>query len=168
MTANPEDFRQTMRQWVTGVTIVSVEQHGNLHGMTVNSFTSLSLYPPLVLVSLERSTRTHDILLQTGFFGVTILAHDQWQISDRFAGRMTEDENRFESLETFRLVTGAPFLVGGVAFFDCRVLSQHDIGTHTVFVGNVLAVLSEENKQPLVYYNRNYRGLRDDYSTTVS
>ncbi len=164
MTANPEDFRKTMRAWVTGVTIVSVEEHGILHGMTVNSFTSLSLYPPLVLISLERGTRTHDILLQTGFFGVSILALDQQHISDRFAGRLTEDQDRFENLEIFRLVTGAPFLVGGVAFFDCRVLSQHDIGTHTVFVGSVLAVQSDNQKQPLVYYDRDYRGLCDDFS----
>ena len=151
-----------MRQWATGVTVVSVLQQGIRHGMTVNSFTSLSLHPPLVLISLERGTRTHELLLESGYFGVTILASHQQEISDRFAGRYTEGQDRFAGLETFTLVSGAPFLVGGIAFFDCRVIHNHQAATHTLFIGDVMAVDVRQRHPPLIYYNRDYRGLSYD------
>jgi flavin reductase (DIM6/NTAB) family NADH-FMN oxidoreductase RutF len=167
MTLNPEEFRRAMRQWATGVTIVSVAYQGILHGMAVSSFTSLALHPPLVLISLERGTRTHGMLEQAGFFGVTILAQDQWEISDRFAGRHTEHQNRFENVETFTLVSGAPFLTGGLAYFDCRVISSTQAGTHTIFVGDVLATQTVEEGRPLLYYNQAYRGFCDGDGPTV-
>jgi flavin reductase (DIM6/NTAB) family NADH-FMN oxidoreductase RutF len=168
MTPNPEEFRRAMRQWATGVTVVSVAYQGIFHGMTVNSFTSLSLHPPLVLVSLERGTRTYGMLEQAGFFGVTILAQDQWEISERFAGRHTEHQDRFENLETFTLVSGAPLLTGGLAHFDCRVISRYQAGTHTIFIGDVLATQAVGEDRPLIYYNQAYRGICDEDGSTDS
>jgi flavin reductase (DIM6/NTAB) family NADH-FMN oxidoreductase RutF len=149
-----------MRQWATGVTIVSVEHRGIRHGMTVNSFTSLSLHPPLVLISLERGTRTHEILLESGTFGVTILSSRQQDISDRFAGRHTEEQDRFQGLKTFTLVSGVPFLAGGIAFW--LVIHSHEAATHTLFIGDVLSVDVHPEDPPLIYYNRDYRGLYND------
>jgi flavin reductase (DIM6/NTAB) family NADH-FMN oxidoreductase RutF len=163
MNPNPEEFRRAMRQWATGVTVVSVEHKGIRHGMTVNSFTSLSLHPPLVLISLERGTRTHDLLLESGTFGVTILSSHQQDISDRFAGRLTEQEDRFKGLESFTLISGAPFLAGGIAFFDCRAIHSHQAATHTLFIGDVMAVDIHPEAPPLIYYDRAYRGLSDEY-----
>jgi flavin reductase (DIM6/NTAB) family NADH-FMN oxidoreductase RutF len=162
MNPNPEEFRQVMRQWATGVTIVSVAHQGIRHGMTVNSFTSLSLHPPLVLISLEHGTRTHEILLESGIFGVTILSSHQQDISDRFAGRHTEELDRFQGLETFTLVSGVPFLTGGIAFFDCRVIHSHEAATHTIFIGDVMAMDVHPEDPPLIYFNRDYRGLCND------
>jgi flavin reductase (DIM6/NTAB) family NADH-FMN oxidoreductase RutF len=122
--------------------------------MTVNSYTSLSLHPPLVLISLEKGTRTHKLLLHSGIFGVTILSREPQELSDRFAGRQTDDQDRFEGLETFTLQTGAPFLSGGLAYFDCRVIHRHEAATHHVFFGEVVQVQFGEAVEPLLYFDR--------------
>ena len=159
MPVKPEDLRCAMRQWATGVSVVSAQHDGQRHGMTVNSFTSISLDPPLVLVSLERVTRTHDMVGEAGSFAVTILRHDQREISDTFAGRLTEQSDRFAGLETFTLQTGAPLITGGIAHFDCQVVATYEAGTHTVFIGQVVA-LNCDTGDPLLYYNRDYHQLK--------
>lgn len=148
-----------MRMWSTGVTVVTVQHNNRRHGMTVSSFTSLSLDPPLVLVSLEQITKTHRLVQQAGHFGVTILEENQKQISDRFAGRISEYRDRFDGLETFAMVSGAPMLAQGLAWLDCQVVVTYQAGNHTVFIGEVLAVKSRDTGQPLLYYNRDYRRL---------
>jgi flavin reductase (DIM6/NTAB) family NADH-FMN oxidoreductase RutF len=156
---DPETLRHAMRRWGSGVTIVSSLAAGVQHGMTVSSFTSVSLTPPLVLVSLEQATRTYRLVKQSGIFGVCILADHQQEISDRFAGRQTEDTDRFEGLETFTLNTGAPFLTGSLACLDCRVVTSFEAGNHTLFIGEVLAVKIGKAAHPLLYFNRSYRRL---------
>ncbi len=162
-TAQPgEDaLRDALRFWTTGVTIVAARHAGVAHGMTVNSFTSLSLDPPLVSVSLEKATRTHQLVKDAGTFAVTILSQRQLALSDRFAGRDSEQSDRFDGLETFSLETGNPILSEGLAFFDCKVSASHDAGTHTVFIGEVLVCgqHTENGEPPLVYFNRAYRKL---------
>lgn len=158
---NPLEFRRVMRNWTTGVTIVTVNHQGIQHGMTVSSFASISLTPATVLISLERNARTHDLLLESGNFGVTILGAGQQALSERFAGEHTEFENRFEGFQTFTLVSGVPFLEGGLAFFDCRVINTHALVTNTLFLGEVMAVQEGEPGPPLLYYNRQYRRLQD-------
>lgn len=162
MPINAEQLRNAMRFWATGVTIVSANHQGEQHGMTVSSFTSITLTPPLVVVSLERETRTHNLVDASGAFGVTILRAEQQALSDRFAGRETEQDNRFNGLETRTLATGSPFLKDGLACFDCRVTAQHQIGSHTLFIGEVVAAEvnpQANNSRPLLYYNRDYRQL---------
>ncbi len=162
MTVDPEELRQAMRQWATGVSIVTSVFQNIRHGMTVNSFTSVSLSPPLVLVSLERQTRTHRLVEQAGIFGVTILNKDQQEVSDCFAGRFPEREDRFCNVDTFTLQTGAPFISGGLACLDCRVVSKYEAGTHTLFIGEVVALYSPpaDGGEPLLYYNRTYHRLQ--------
>jgi flavin reductase (DIM6/NTAB) family NADH-FMN oxidoreductase RutF len=159
----PEQLRNALRFWTTGVTIVSATSKGVVHGMTVNSFTSLSLEPPLVMISLEKVTRTHGLVASAGAFGVSILSQEQRALSDRFAGRESEKSDRFDGVDTFTMETGSPILSQALAFFDCRVSATYDAGTHTLFVGEVLAagLPGENTKQPLVYFNRNYRRLTD-------
>lgn len=158
---NPLDFRQAMRNWTTGVTIVTVSYLGIQHGMTVSSFASVSLTPATVLISLEREARTHDMLVEAENFGVTILASGQQAISERFAGERTEYENRFEGLNTFTLVSGVPFLEGGLTFFDCRVIERFVLTTNTLFLGEVVALQDNPAGRPLLYHNRQYRELQD-------
>jgi flavin reductase (DIM6/NTAB) family NADH-FMN oxidoreductase RutF len=160
MPVDPKALRLVMRTWATGVTVVATECDGVRHGMTVSSFTSVSLDPPLVLVSLERATQTHRLLEQSGYFSVTVLSEEQQAVSGRFAGRQPDGEERFAGLETFTLVSGAPFIGGGLAYFDCRVVSTYLAGTHTVFIGAVLAVQSgDQTGAPLLYHDRDYRQL---------
>lgn len=159
MTISADDVRFAMRRWASGVVIVSAAHEDVMHGMTVSSFTSLSLTPPLIMVSLERSTRTHDLVDAAAAFGVTILAESQQDISDRCASVQTELGERFTGLDLFYLETGAPLIDGGLVFFDCRVTDRLDAGTHTVYVGEVVAVREGPQKPPLVYYNQAYRKL---------
>ncbi len=166
MSVDPEELRHAMRQWATGVTIVTVMHAGQSHGMTVNTFTSISLTPPLVMVSVEQITNTHQLMRVARTFGVTILDESQQEISDQFAGRLTDVSDRLAGLETFTMVTGAPFISqGALAWFDCRVVATYQAGTHTVFIGDVLAVRTSNDAKPLVYFDRNYRRL-DDRSVT--
>lgn len=155
-------MRQAMRQWATGVTVVSSLHQGIRHGMTVSSFTSISLEPPLVLVSLSKEARTHDLVQQSGIFGLTLLNQSQQQISDRFAGRTSEDQDRFADLESFTLRTGAPFIQGGLSFLDCKVIASQDVGDHTLFIGQVVDLQAGPDGAPLIYYNRAYRRLTHD------
>jgi flavin reductase (DIM6/NTAB) family NADH-FMN oxidoreductase RutF len=160
--ANPEEVRQAMRQWTTGVTIVTSCHDGYQHGMTVSSFTSVSLDPPVLLISLQRDSRTHLLIKQSGIFGVTILAENQKEISERFAGKTPDDEDRFSGLETFNMITGSPFLVGGLAYLDCIVNKTLIFGVHSLFFGKVLASQFASEGRPLLYHDRHYHFIRGD------
>jgi flavin reductase (DIM6/NTAB) family NADH-FMN oxidoreductase RutF len=153
-------LRQAMRFWATGVTIVTASHTGIQHGMTVSSFTSVSLEPPQVLISLAQNTRTHDLITHSRNFGITILDSSQQEICDRFAGRIPDDMDRLNGLETITLVSGAPLLKYGLAHLDCHVITTIGSGTHTIFIAEVLAVRSGENGNPLLYFNRSYQGLQ--------
>jgi flavin reductase (DIM6/NTAB) family NADH-FMN oxidoreductase RutF len=152
-----DEFREAMRFWASGVTIVSAEYAGARHGMTVSAFFSVSITPPIVLVSLSWGSRTRDLVQKSNAFGITILTSQQQDLSDRFAGRYSEDTDRFDGLQTFKLSTGAPLLMGGLAYFDCRVVSAVDIGEHTLYIGEVVAVCPGQAGQPLLYYDRGYK-----------
>lgn len=156
---NPETVRLIMRRWATGVTVVSAAYAGVQHGMTVSSFTSISLEPPYVLISLARHARTHGLVTRSGEFAVTILSDEQQEISDRFAGRTPDDEDRFVGLPTYTLSGSAPLLMGGLAGMCCKVVASFDVGTHTLFVGEIMALSDIAESDPLLYYNRTYKEL---------
>ncbi len=163
MGIKPEDLRLAMRQWSTGVTIVTTQVGGVGYGMTVSSFTSVCLEPPLVLVSLERISRTREKIVQCGFFGVTILSSLQQELSERFAMHAVPEEERFSGLELHYLTSGAPFLQGGLAFLDCKVYSLFEASTHSVIFGEVIAAEAndplESGEHPLLYFDRSYHRL---------
>lgn len=158
---DPDALRQAMRCWSTGVAIVTAQHQSMRHGMTVSSFTSVSLQPPVVLVALEQSTRTHALVSASGFFGVSILSAGQKAISECFAGQECEDEDRFAGLETHSLVSGAPLITGSLAYLDCRVDAKYISGRNTLFIAEVLAAQAGEKEPPLIYFDRNYRLLQD-------
>jgi flavin reductase (DIM6/NTAB) family NADH-FMN oxidoreductase RutF len=159
---SPQAMREVMRLWATGVAVVSSHHHGVRHGMTVSSFTSISLEPPLVLVSLSKEARTHDLVQRSGVFGVTLLDQSQQWISERFAGRTSEDQDRFSGLQTFVLHTGAAFLQGGLSFLDCKVVTGQDAGDNTLFIGQVVDLKTGTGGDPLIYYDRDYHRLMGD------
>lgn len=156
---DPETYRIVMRNWVTGVSIVTSKHADTSHGMTVSSFTSVSLSPPLVLVILEMNALTHSLVAASGHFGVSILAGDQEEISDRFAGRIGDHEDRLSGLKVFALATGVPLLTGALANLDCRVVARHEAGTNTIFIGEVVSSKISDICQPLIYFNREYTRL---------
>ena len=156
MTLDPEQLRHAMRAWTTGVAVVTATHEGRQYGMTVNSFNSISLEPPLISVTLKKLTHTHELVEESGEFSVTILSAHQKEFSDRFAGKHPEIKNRFEGVPTETLTANAPLLRGGMAYFNCRVMNSMTIGENTLFVAEVLAARGEGEGNPLVYHNRTY------------
>jgi len=156
MTLDPEQLRHAMRAWTTGVAVVTAEHDGHRYGMTVNSFNSISLDPPLISVALKQLTHTHELVEKSGEFSVTILASDQRELSDRFAGKFPEIHDRFDGLQTETLLIPAPLIRAGIACFNCRVVNAIPVGENTLFVAEVIAVRGEGDGNPLVYHNRVY------------
>ena len=167
MTLDAEQLRAAMRAWTSGVTVVTAVYDGEQHGMTVNSFTSISLDPPLIAVSLQTASRTHELVSRASAFAVTILSADQQAVSERFAGQFSEEPGkRLENLETETLVSGAPFIKGGLAYLDCRVSRSVPLGMNTLFIAEVVAARvgaarSSDHDRALVYHDRQYRKLQD-------
>ncbi len=159
MTIDLDTFRQSLRRWPSGVTVVTAKDGDELHGMTVSAFSSVSAEPPLVLVCANRSSRTHALMQKAGGFCVNILAAGQQDLSGRFSSSKTE-ASRFEGVD-FRIGEGGtPVLAGTSASLECRTVSAYDQGTHCIYVGEVIAAhLSDE--APLVYYAGAYRGLTE-------
>ncbi|HET9914943.1 MAG TPA: flavin reductase family protein [Anaerolineales bacterium] len=157
MSLDPEKLRHAMRAWTTGVAIVTSVHEGQQYGMTVNSFTSISLEPPLVSVTLKQLTHTHDLVVKSGMFAVTILAAEQKELSDRFAGKFPNITDRFDGVQTERLAPmAAPVFKNGMAYFHCRVVNSIPVGENTLFVAEVTAAHGEGEGNPLVYHNREY------------
>ncbi len=155
-----EMLRQVMRHWATGVAVVTSAHEEMKHGMTVNSFVSVSLDPPLVTVTMNNDTRTLNLVQQSGVFAITILSRFQQQTAERFAGRGQDADDRMSGLEIFTLTTGAPLLLGGAAFLDCRVVQQVKLQHSTLLIGEVLAAHpAQEAVPPLVYINRSFTSL---------
>lgn len=149
-------FRDALGRFASGITVVSNEAgDGAPHGITVNAFMSLSLEPPLVGVSIDRSARAYDGLLRAERYGVSMLAEGQSSLSDRFAGRPVDADPGWERLG------GVPVLEGALAQLSCRVVDRVPVGDHTLFVGQVEAAVTRD-VAPLVYHRGRYGGFRDD------
>lgn len=156
MSLDSEKLRRAMRAWTTGVAIVTSIYEDQQYGMTINSFTSVSLEPPLICVTLKRLTRTHDLVVKSGMFSVTILTSVQKELSDRFAGKMPDITDRFEGLQTETISLDSPVFKDGMAYFDCNVVSSMPVGENTLFIAEVVDARGEGEGEPLVYHNREY------------
>ncbi|MGH2557480.1 MAG: flavin reductase family protein [Thermomicrobiales bacterium] len=157
MTISADLFREVFRRWPSGAAVVTSSDNGKPHGMVVGSFCSLSLDPPLVMVSAGTSTRMHDIIDRHGLFAVSILNSEQITIFDRFAGfDRGFDHDRFAGLETTTATTGLPVFPDGLAWVDCRIVDRHRGNGYTIFVGEVVAASLGEAAEgaPLVYFRR--------------
>jgi 3-hydroxy-9,10-secoandrosta-1,3,5(10)-triene-9,17-dione monooxygenase reductase component len=161
MTATPDQMRDTLRLWASGVSVVTTASDEHRAGMTVSAFNSLSIAPARILVCLHKDATTAQMLQTTKHFAVSVLAEGQATVSDRFAGRVPLDnkEERFVGVPTHTVVTGSPVLSECVAWLDCRVHEQYDGTTHWIVVGDVVATGSYPDRQPLLYFNRNYHTL---------
>jgi len=154
----PEQFKDALRFWASGVAIVTTRRPGGIQGITVSSFASLSLDPPLVLVCIEMKARSHEAIAAQRCFAVNILGAGQEDLSERAAARRGAEGSWLLDLEHRTVVTGAPVLDGSPAWLDCSLAASHPGGDHTIFVGRVEAA-GGGGGRPLVWYDRGYTRL---------
>ena len=157
---------QTLRKmrglFASGVTVVTTIHEGQLRGVTVSAFSSLSLNPPLVLICLANESESKDWIAESGVFAVNILSDEQEFLSERFAARAPIVNVRFEGVPYHTASTGSPILADSLAWYDCRVEAAHDGGDHTIFIGRVEAAgFGAEGKSALVYFANRYAEIRD-------
>lgn len=150
------DLRRVAARFPTGVTVATTFHEGRPCGLTVNSFTSVSLDPPLVLVCVSRAARAYACVEATGHFAVNVLADGQEAIARIFASTA---EDKFRDLAYRRSPHGNPLLEGICAWMDCEVTARHAGGrTHTIYLARVIA-LAAGHGRPLVFYRGKYTGL---------
>jgi flavin reductase (DIM6/NTAB) family NADH-FMN oxidoreductase RutF len=155
-----EEYRDALRHFPAGVTIVTIRSGEEIHGLTVSAFASVSPEPPLIMVIIDHQHRAYELLQEAGaVFAVNILAQDQVELSNRFA--WVKDEDRFELGNWSTAVTGAPVLLDALAWLDCTIHAHYPAGTHTIYVGEIQGShVPRAEELPLIYWNRGYRKLR--------
>ncbi|MGA9529255.1 MAG: flavin reductase family protein [Terriglobales bacterium] len=159
------DFRKAMGCFATGVTIITVDQDGagEIHGMTANAFTSVSLDPPLILVCVDQRARTHAHLHARQRFGINVLSSAQQAISEYYARSSDGTKAAHQHAETAgarfeRTAHGTPMLQGALAYLECRLRSTQPAGDHTIFIAEVEQVEVREG-EPLLYFRSQYRAI---------
>jgi flavin reductase (DIM6/NTAB) family NADH-FMN oxidoreductase RutF len=149
-------FRNSLGMFATGITVITARTPaGEPIGLTVNSFNSVSLDPPLIVWSLSSNLPSRPIFENCEYYAINVLAEDQAELSQRFASRM---EDRFAGLEFEEGVGGVPLLKGCCARFECRNTVRHEGGDHVVFISEVLS-FDREEREPLIYFGGAYRRL---------
>jgi 3-hydroxy-9,10-secoandrosta-1,3,5(10)-triene-9,17-dione monooxygenase reductase component len=162
MAVEPHEFKHALGRFASGVTVVTVRTpEGEDHGMTASAFSSVALDPPLVLVCIRKGNSTAEYIDAARTFAVNVLADDQVDVSNRFAGYGPGPQERFSDLAIGRApISGAVWLEGAVARLDCRVHATSDGGDHTIYVGRVEATsVSAVGGNPLIYCGGAYRTL---------
>lgn len=159
MTVSADAFRDALRHFPSGVTLVTLKSGEETHGLTVSAFVSVSPEPPLIAVIIDHEHRAHRLLEVPGaVFAVNILNAADQALADRFA--WGAEKERFAAGNWTTAVTGAPVLADAVAWLDCTIASRHAAGTHTIYVGAVQAsAVPRPEATPLLYWNREYRRL---------
>ena len=148
-------LRRTLGMFATGVTIITTRVGEQVHGMTANAFMSISLEPPLVLISVDRRTKMCGLLHEGRLYGVSVLAAGQAALSDRFAGRVADDgspDPRFE------VIHGTPLVDGALAHFVANVVRSYWGGDHSLFLGRVEYARYTEGA-PLLFHGGRYERL---------
>ena len=156
-TIKQHHFRRVCSKYATGITILTIlDSRGDPHGMTVNSFTSVSLTPPLVLVCLDRQAAILCHFACGTRFAINVLHEEQKDLSTAFA---RTGRDRFEGVEWRPGETGAPVLPQVLATLECEVTQMVEAGDHFVVIGEALHASWREG-QPLIYFNSGYQALR--------
>ena len=153
-----DEFRHACGRFATGVTIATaLDEKGGPHGLTVSSFTSVSLEPPMALICLGHAVTVIDIFRAAGHFGINVLAENQRGLSERFARK---GEDRFNGLGWQAGKTGVPLIPGALAHMEFSVRDRIPAGDHDIFVGEMLHAKAFEG-EPLIYFASRYRGVAE-------
>lgn len=154
---DPKEFRNVCGEFATGVTIVSSKSGNQNYGMTVNGFMSVSLDPPLIVVSIGKNQKLHDIIADSGIYSVSILSEYQMELSNHFAGMHNPD-----LVIDFEEQNGIPYLKGCNAHIVAKVVSAYQEGDHTLYVGEVNHFESKEGENPLLFFKGKYKNIKED------
>ena len=155
----PVDLRSVMRYFASAVTVVTgALDTEELFGLTVSAFISVSLEPPLVLISIRNESSAISLLRKSMKYCVNILSEDQQAIAEKFS--LAGEAGRYENLDFYLGKTGSPIIRGTIGFIDCKIVDIVPGGDHTIFIGEALDVFAEE-KNPLLYVNRRYVKLEE-------
>ena len=152
--ADPAAFRTVMRRHPSGVTVVTSLREGEPRGITLSAFASVSTDPPMLLICVNREARSYLYISSSRIFCVNLLALTQRDLAERFSGRIKE--HQFDDIAWSTDVTGAPVLAGTIGHFDCVVEAEHHAGSHSIFIGKVLACAARDGA-PLGYYEGAFR-----------
>lgn len=154
-------FRRALGEFATGVAIVTARGSGEeLIGMTMSSFNSVSIDPPLVLFSVDRKARSLPSMLAAKGYAINILARDQENISNQFARALS---NKWDQVKTSIGHAEAPLITGALAHFECEPYAHHDGGDHIIFVVRVVRHTAHSGQPaPLIFFRGRYRDLVDD------
>lgn len=154
------DIRTVMRYFASAVTVVtSALDTGELFGLTVTAFTSVSLEPPLVLICIRNESTSTNLFTKSNRFCVNILAEDQRQVADTFS--LAGEAGRFLDLDYYIGKGGSPIIRGCIGYIDCKIVEALREGDHMIFIGEAIDV-SAEDKTPLLYLNRRYVNLEGE------
>ena len=156
MPLDTRKFRDVMGTFTTGVTIITTMDNKTPHGITANSFTSVSLSPPMVMFCLGKSSANFEAFMASDCFAVNILSSQQDALSTRFA---TFEGDRFDGLNWSAWDTGAPILENVIAAIDCRLEATHDAGDHVIILGLVVRAEVKNNAPRLLYFKGGYERL---------
>ncbi|KKK39129.1 flavin reductase [Mesobacillus campisalis] len=149
-------FRNAMGTFATGVTVITTEAEGEVHGMTANAFMSVSLDPKLVVISIKENARILSKIQESKTFAVNILSDEQQEESMIFAGQIKEKRK-----VAFGRLSGQPVVPGALAQITCEVSAEHVEGDHTLFIGKVTDIHLEDGN-PLLFYKGRYRSLAEE------
>jgi len=158
-----KDFRSAVGAFATGVTVVTTMGEGHGYGMTANAFSSVSLDPPLVLVCAISGAAGSEEIERNGCFAVNILAVDQEPLSRYFSSRdRPKGRDAFRDVDHTQGATGSPLIEGVTGYLDCRLEHSHEAGDHVIFIGRVLALHTDAERDPLLFHGGRYRFVRED------
>lgn len=156
-------LRSMLGRFATGVTVVAARHGPLLAGMTANAIASISVDPPLLMASLNRTSETHVAILGSHSFGVSVLGAGQRPLAECFALPTTAAKlQRFCGAPWHEAETGSPILDGAIAYFDCRLNASYPAGTHTIFIGEIVAAGWEEGGEPLLWFGSHYRTMQPE------
>jgi flavin reductase (DIM6/NTAB) family NADH-FMN oxidoreductase RutF len=163
MPFDPIQFRQLLGRFATGVTVITANHNNEKHGMTANAFTSVSLNPPLILVSIDKRANMHDIMMEHDSFCVNFLSENRREWSDWWAGKAPKDADQFANIPHTDSTTGSPVLEGCLGYIDCKVWERYPAGDHTLVLGEVqdAAVNTNPAIKPLLFFASKYHQLGD-------
>lgn len=150
------DYRNAMSLLTTAVNVITTAGLSGMHGFTASAVCSVTDTPPMLLVCMNQSSRSHSHFVENKMLSVNVLGAQHEQISNAFASSKLNSEERFKLGAWSTLETGSPILEDALVSFDCEIEQIQAVGTHSIFMCRVVAIKQSQPSESLVYFNRGY------------